>query len=168
MYRPNWDLPRRTRDLRMRSASLARFHPQPSRPRPLATALAVVAPLALAIAAAAAPRPPAPASAPKAPRPVDFNRDVLPILSNNCFLCHGMDSNRRMAALRLDRPDAAVAKLPSGKTAIVPGDGAASELVARITATNALKMPPAASGKKLTPAQITPLRHWVAEGAHYA
>src|SRR5436305_8073599 len=134
MYRPNSDLRRRTRNLRMRSASLTRFPRRPSRPRPLATALAVVAPLALAIAAAAAPRPPAPASAPKAPRPVDFNHDVLPILSNNCFLCHGMDSNRRMAALRLDRSDAAMAKLPSGKMTISPGYATASALYERILA----------------------------------
>src|SRR6266542_3083707 len=63
------------------------------------------------------------AAAPKhwAGAPVDFNREVLPILSENCFACHGMDRNKRMAGLRLDTPEA-LQPLPSGQIAVVPGN----------------------------------------------
>src|SRR5579862_7063638 len=88
---------------------------------------------------------------------VDYNRDVQPILTQNCSICHGLDTNRRRAGLRLDNAESAFAKLPSGRTAIVPGDLKASELVERITAHDASQMPPAASGKKLTNAQIETL-----------
>ena len=53
--------------------------------------------------------------------PVDFNREVLPILSENCFACHGMDRNKRIAGLRLDTPDA-LKPLPDGRIAVVPGN----------------------------------------------
>ena len=55
-----------------------------------------------------------------ADRRIEFNRDVRPILSNNCFLCHGPDKNQLQAGLRLDKRDAAVSKLESEQTAIVP------------------------------------------------
>src|SRR5437763_3775505 len=116
----------------MRFNSCTRSGSRQRGPRPLVAVTAAIAAMVLALGPAAAPQsPPMPAVSAKPPKAVDFNRDVLPILSNNCFLCHGMDSNRRMAGLRLDRPDAATAKLPSGKTAIVPGNLDASELVAR-------------------------------------
>ena len=59
-------------------------------------------------------------SAPAADK-VDFSRDVLPLLSNNCFQCHGPDEANREAGLRLDQHDAAIAKLDSGTVAVVPG-----------------------------------------------
>src|SRR5438132_12175571 len=78
--------------------------------------------------------PAAPASPPRgAPPPptraaaIDFNREVLPILSENCFACHGMDRNKRQAGLRLDTPEALKA-LPSGHIAVVPGKLKASAL----------------------------------------
>lgn len=98
---------------------------------------------------------------------VDFNRDVQPLLTQNCSICHGLDTNRRRAGLRLDNPESAFAKLPSGRFAIVPGDLKASELVERITARDAMQMPPADSGKKLTSAQIDTLKHWIAQGAKF-
>ena len=64
-----------------------------------------------------------PATASEASRPVDYNWDVRPILSENCFRCHGPDEKSRMAGLRLDVPDVAYAELKSGKGkhAIMPG-----------------------------------------------
>jgi hypothetical protein len=102
------------------------------------------------------------------PAKVDFDRDVRPILSEHCFACHGPDTNKRMAGLRLDVPTGPFVKLPSGRQAVVPGNVAASELVRRISAKDGQQMPPASFNKKLTPAQISTLRAWVAQGGKYA
>ncbi|MEZ5364183.1 MAG: DUF1549 domain-containing protein [Bryobacterales bacterium] len=94
---------------------------------------------------------------------VEFNRDIRPILSENCYQCHGPDSANRMAGLRLDVRDAAIEK-----GAITPGDLEASKLVARISSEQeALRMPPVYSQKKLTPEQIATLERWVEQGAAY-
>ena len=99
---------------------------------------------------------------------VSFNRDIRPILSDNCFQCHGPDEHKRQAGLRLDLKDVATKAAESGDIAIVPGKVDASELVKRIVATDAdLQMPPPGSGKKLTRQQIELLRQWIAEGAEY-
>src|SRR6476661_2392606 len=74
-----------------------------------------------------------------APAPVDFRRDVLPILSNNCFLCHGPDAKARKADLRLDIKQGA---LRAADPVIVPGQSAESELIARITSDDAEEMMP--------------------------
>src|SRR5438552_6073964 len=93
---------------------------------------------------------------------VDFNRDVRPILSENCFRCHGPDEKQRKAKLRLDTRDGATA------SAIVPHQPGKSKLVRRIAAgDSAERMPPADSGKKLTAAQIDVLKRWVEQGAEY-
>src|SRR5262249_31843491 len=98
--------------------------------------------------------------------PVDFNRDIQPILSDKCFACHGPDEKERKAKLRFDRKDDAFKPLKSGGYAIVPGRPEQSELVARLTTKDEDElMPPPKSGKKLTPAQIDLVRRWVAEGA---
>ncbi|MBC8114366.1 MAG: DUF1549 domain-containing protein, partial [Candidatus Saccharimonas sp.] len=108
------------------------------------------------------------ASVQAADRKIEFNRDVRPILSNNCYLCHGPDKNQLQAGLRLDQRESAVGKLESGHTALVPNDISASELVKRITSANPdEQMPPKASGKSLTPADIETLKLWVAQGAEY-
>ena len=100
---------------------------------------------------------------------IDFNRDVRPILSENCFKCHGPDEGAREAKLRLDRREAALQPAKSGETAIVPGHPERSEMILRITDTGDIDvMPPVETGKKLQPAQIETLRRWIAQGAPYA
>ena len=69
--------------------------------------------------------------------PVDFQRDVRPILSDNCFRCHGPDPNTRMAGLRLDTREGAFARRDNG-TAVVPGDLESSLLYKRITLEDAM------------------------------
>src|SRR5262245_11221330 len=95
-----------------------------------------------------------------------FNRDIRPILSENCYKCHGPDKNQRKAGLRFDKAEGAVAKLESGRGAIVPGKAAESELLARITsADEGLHMPPLETGKRLTSQQIGLLKRWIEQGA---
>jgi cytochrome c553 len=94
---------------------------------------------------------------------VDYNEDVRPILSENCFYCHGPDGNKRKAKLRLDVREAALEK-----KAFVPGDAAASELVKRLVSTDSDEvMPPPDSHRTITPAQKEILKRWIAEGAEY-
>ena len=104
---------------------------------------------------------------PMQPDGIEFNRDVRPVLSENCFACHGFDKAGRKADLRLDtRAGATTAR--KGVTAVVPGRPKESELVARILTTDEDDvMPPKKSGKHLTPAQKEILRRWVEEGAAY-
>ncbi|MEX2138545.1 MAG: PSD1 and planctomycete cytochrome C domain-containing protein [Pirellulales bacterium] len=100
--------------------------------------------------------------------PIDFNRDIRPILSDKCFKCHGFDDATREAGLRLDKREVAIAPLESGSVAIVPGKATESELVVRVTSKDAdVKMPPPDSGKRLTDDEIAKLTRWVAEGAEY-
>jgi hypothetical protein len=102
-------------------------------------------------------------------RPVpDYGRDVRPILSDRCFLCHGPDRATREAGLRLDVRDEAVATR-EGVAAIVPGDPDASEIVARMTTTDPdTRMPPPDSGKHaISPAELAIVRDWIAAGAEY-
>jgi mono/diheme cytochrome c family protein len=99
---------------------------------------------------------------------VDFNRDVRPILANNCFQCHGPDEGTREADLRLDTLAGAIIDL-DGHSAIVVGKPAQSMLVERIKSTDPdERMPPLESGKKLSAAEIKILETWIAEGANYA
>src|ERR1041385_1008881 len=97
---------------------------------------------------------------------IDFNRDIRPILSDNCFKCHGPDEKERKAKLRFDRKEDAFKPAKSGDYAIVPGDPARSKLIERITATDPDEvMPPVKTGKKLTAQQIDVLKRWIASGA---
>ena len=103
-----------------------------------------------------------------AAEPLRYNRDIRPILSDNCFACHGPDKANRKGGLRLDVREAAVAPVESGDTAIVPGKISESTLVARIFTDDADDiMPPGKSHKKLSVAQKETLKRWVAEGAVY-
>src|SRR5262245_10476893 len=101
------------------------------------------------------------AAEPPLPAVVEFNRDVRPILADNCFACHGPDKNQRKADLRLDLEEGARADR-GGYAAVVPGKPEQSELVKRITAEDVKeRMPPAKFGKKPTAQQIAILRRWV-------
>src|SRR5262245_34666179 len=101
-------------------------------------------------------------------QPVDFNRDVRTILSNNCFACHGPDEKVRKADLRLDTKEGATADLGDHAT-VVPGKPDASELVKRVSSTDRSElMPPPKTGKKLSKAEVETLTRWVKEGAPYA
>ncbi len=94
---------------------------------------------------------------------IDFNRQIRPILSDNCFLCHGPASSTRKADLRLDLRESAI---ESG--AVSPGDLAQSELLARITSDDGdVLMPPPDSNKRLTEEQKKLLEQWIAAGAPY-
>ena len=97
-----------------------------------------------------------------------YRHDILPILSDRCFKCHGPDSASRQAGLRLDRPDDATAALDSGAKAIAPGDAAKSAVVERIMSTDPdTMMPPPDSGKVLSAKERDLLRRWIEQGAKY-
>ncbi|MEO6035462.1 MAG: PSD1 and planctomycete cytochrome C domain-containing protein, partial [Verrucomicrobiota bacterium] len=101
-----------------------------------------------------------------AERKIDFNRDIRPIFSENCYACHGPDHNKRKAGLRLDRSEEPFKLLDSGKTAIVPGDLSKSELVRRITTNDPDdRMPPPDFRKQLNKSQVELLSQWVRQGA---
>ena len=98
---------------------------------------------------------------------VDFARDIRPLLSDNCFACHGPDAKQRKADLRLDTREGALADL-DGTSAVVPGKPSESELVRRVTTDDEDDlMPPPDSGKKLDATQKALLQRWIAEGAEY-
>ena len=98
----------------------------------------------------------------------DFNRVIRPVLSENCYKCHGPDDAARKSNLRFDQRAAAIQPAKSGRLPIVPGAPDKSELVARIAARDPEKrMPPVSTGKKLSPTQIESLREWIAAGAPY-
>lgn len=117
--------------------------------------------LALWASAAQVKTKPAPLAAGK----LQYNRDIRPILAENCFPCHGPDSAARKAGLRLDRFADATAVL-NGHSAIVKGNPATSEMVKRITGQGPL-MPPPSTKKVVTPEQIALLKRWIAQGAEY-
>jgi mono/diheme cytochrome c family protein len=138
-------------------------------PRPLWRAGLLAGLIALATAWLAVPGPAAApvgktrtGSAPAAQKPL-YNRDIRPILAENCFACHGPDKAARKGDLRLDLRDEAIKS-----AAFVPGKPEQSSLVERIYSDNpGQMMPPKKSPKKLTPAQKDMLKRWVASGAEY-
>lgn len=102
------------------------------------------------------------------PEEIDYNWDVRPILSQNCFNCHG--NSTQEAGLRLDFAEHAFAELPEspGKRAIIPGKPEASELIRRITSPDVdERMPPKQAHKVLSPTDIATLVKWIEEGAEY-
>src|SRR3954452_18007321 len=104
-------------------------------------------------------------SAPAASGPIEFNRDIRPLLSDKCFTCHGPDASKRMSKLRLDL-EASVTSDLGGRRAIVPHHPEQSELVRRISAVEpGLRMPPTQSGRTLSDAEADLLKRWIAEGA---
>src|SRR4051794_32593632 len=108
------------------------------------------------------------ATAAAAEKKLDFNRDIRPILSENCFQCHGFDEKARKAELRLDMADSALAK-HDDVTPIVPSHPEQSELWRRITTDDESEMmPPPDSHRVLKPEQKETLKHWIEQGAQYA
>jgi hypothetical protein len=107
-------------------------------------------------------------ASPLAAAELSFNRDIRPILSDNCFACHGQDARQRKAGLRLDVREDALKPAKSGKRALVPGTAAKSELWARVNHADADEvMPPPETHKTLTAAQKLKLRQWIEQGAKY-
>ena len=106
--------------------------------------------------------------APSAPRrrrtpaqPLEFNRDIRPILAASCLACHGPNETARQADLRLDTDDFI-------GTVVVPGDAEASPLFQRLTTEDPIgRMPPASSGRSLTGDQVDAVRRWIDGGAHW-
>lgn len=98
---------------------------------------------------------------------IDFNREVRPILSDNCFQCHGPDEKRRMANLRLDTREGAFAETKRGPL-IVPGDPAKSLIWQRMAhAEPARRMPPSSANRTVTDKQIETIKRWIEEGAKW-
>src|SRR3954447_3597784 len=98
---------------------------------------------------------------------IDFQRQVRPILSDNCFLCHGPDKGTRMVDLRLDIQEVAFAARKNG-TPIVPGKPDESLVIKRIYSDNpAFRMPPVFAHKTLTKEQKDTLRRWIEQGANW-
>lgn len=106
--------------------------------------------------------------------PINFARDIRPILSNACFKCHGPDEAERKGGprdgtgLRLDTEEGALEDM-GGRSAVVPGHPEDSELIARILSTEEDEiMPPPKSGSPLTPAEVKLLERWIKSGAKYS
>jgi mono/diheme cytochrome c family protein len=100
--------------------------------------------------------------------PVDYNRDIRPILAKNCFACHGQDDGHRAAKLRLDRRETALLPRKRG-AAIVPAAPEKSLLIQRVSSEDeGERMPPMQSGNALTAKQIAILKRWIAQRAPYA
>ena len=109
---------------------------------------------------------PDPRSAPRS-ETVEFNRDIRPILSDKCFHCHGPDKNKREAELRLDT-EAGLLGHDGKNGPVTPGKPDESELFHRVTSNDPdKKMPPASSGKSLTPHEIELLKKWIKQGSRF-
>jgi Protein of unknown function (DUF1553)/Protein of unknown function (DUF1549)/Planctomycete cytochrome C len=125
-------------------------------PRPLPPALPALLLAVLSLARA------------EAAEPLRYNRDIRPILSENCFSCHGPDANHRKAGLRLDVREETLKAVESGEIAIVPGEIGKSALWERMNSTDADDvMPPPKAHKTVTVAQKEKLRLWIEQGAKY-
>ncbi len=92
---------------------------------------------------------------------VDFNREIRPLLSSNCLVCHGPDEEERAADLRLDTQEGSRADM-GGYAAVKPGDPDESELLVRLTTDDEdLRMPPAGKGRQLTESEVELVRRWI-------
>ena len=126
------------------------------------TALLLISHGSLAVTAkSGAPKPESTSST------IEFNRVILPILSDKCFACHGPDKNSRKTALRFDTEEGAFINLGEDKFAIVRGQPDKSEMIRRISSDDeAIRMPPAYAGHaKLSEQEITLIRQWITQGA---
>lgn len=108
-----------------------------------------------------------PQGATRGERPVSYALEIVPILSDKCFACHGPDAAARQADLRLDERQGALADL-GGYAAIVPGDPDGSHAVKRILSDDeSEQMPPPEAHKELTSEEVELLKRWISEGANY-
>ena len=124
----------------------------------------LLASASLAWTLAATPAAPA-AEAPT--KPVDFNREIRPILSDNCFKCHGPDEKMRMARMRLDETEGLFVDR-GGYKIIVPGNSSQSKIYQKISSKDvAFRMPPVYSGKTLTDKQVELIKQWIDQGAKW-
>ncbi|MBK8093472.1 MAG: DUF1549 domain-containing protein [Verrucomicrobiaceae bacterium] len=99
--------------------------------------------------------------------PIDFSKQIRPILSENCFFCHGPDEKKREAGLRLD-DETSSKKSNDGVIAVVPGDPDKSALIERIVSTDLDEiMPPPKQHKTISPAQVSLLKEWIKQGAKW-
>ncbi|WP_186767782.1 PSD1 and planctomycete cytochrome C domain-containing protein [Blastopirellula retiformator] len=99
---------------------------------------------------------------------IDFGADIRPLLSNNCYSCHGPDEEHRAGGFRLDVESSAIGEADSGERPIAPGDVDASEIIARIVSTDpSLQMPPPETNKSLKPEEVEKIRQWIAAGAKF-
>ena len=103
------------------------------------------------------------------PQTIQFNRDVRPILSENCFTCHGPDKTHRVTAFHFDVEETAKQEIGGGRFAIVPGDLEKSQLIQRVTHPDeSRRMPPASTGKpRLSDHEIALLKEWIRQGAKW-
>ncbi len=128
-----------------------------TQPKPMKACIVFIL-ASLSVCVATPPVDPAPKAS------VDFDRSVRPILSDNCFTCHGPDATKRMVGLHFDTKEGAFGK----PGVIVPGNSAESKMYQRISNPNeAMRMPPVSSGHKLTPAQIETIKAWIDSGAKW-
>jgi hypothetical protein len=120
--------------------------------------------LSVSLAVAGAPRAAVQTQSVPAAAPISFNREILPILANNCFACHGPDEQKRETKFHFDTQEGMFAKAG----VIEPGNAAESLLVEKITDPNPKdRMPPPDSGHALTEQQIDLLRRWIDQGAKW-
>lgn len=103
---------------------------------------------------------------PAATKPVDFDREIRPILSDRCFACHGPDEKQRMANLRLDLKEGGAFSKRGTYEIVVPGNAADSRLYQLISAPK-LRMPPTTAGPALTPPQVELIKRWIEQGAKW-
>ncbi|MEO2045913.1 MAG: DUF1553 domain-containing protein [Pirellulales bacterium] len=101
-------------------------------------------------------------------KPVDYSRDIRPILSDHCYACHGPDAEQREAGLRLDIRESAFGEADSGQQAVLPGDATNSELFRRLISHDPdERMPPEDYDKSLTEKKIEQIRQWIDQGASW-
>ena len=102
------------------------------------------------------------------PEDISFNFDIRPILSDNCYICHGPDSSSRQAGLRLDMREFAIGRLEEGRRAIVPGNWKKSEIIHRVSSSDPqIMMPPPEMKRQLSEREVALLKKWINEGAKW-
>ncbi len=98
--------------------------------------------------------------------PIDFGRDIRPVLSDKCFACHGPGEEMREGGFQLDDKESALGEADSGEIPIVPGDLDSSELYQRLISDDPdVRMPPADTNKVVTPEEIAKIAKWIEQGA---